>query len=144
MSIYFIYYNRVVNLLPPLMSILVSMFFSIVNLLIIGPLMFDDFTLGTDPKTGAFGFLTYGDLLYAFVYLGFIAGFCTFSLIGYIVKILSPLVLCTAYLFEPLIAQITACILGLDKVPGWITIFGAMITLIGIFEVGVGAHLKKQ
>ena len=57
-------------------------------------------------------------------------------------KYFSPLVIGTAVLFEPIGSQIIGCILGLDKVPGFLTFLGTGVTLIGLFFVAKGGQLN--
>jgi hypothetical protein len=55
----------------------------------------------TDPEVGIFGFMTCDYTLYVLIACGLFGGALTFGSYGYIVKFFSPLVLCTALLFEP-------------------------------------------
>jgi hypothetical protein len=130
--------------MPPLVSYTTLVASSIISILVCGTLLVPDFTLDADPQTGAFGFFTYGDFPYAFFAVGMVAGALTFGGYGYIVKFYSPIVLCTALLFEPFISQTMGCLLGLDRLPGPLTLVGTTVTLIGLYNVGVGGQRKKQ
>lgn len=55
-----------------------------------------------------------------------------------VLKYFSPLVLCTALLFTPLVGQAYSILLGLDKLPGWLTFLGAVVTIGGLYFVKVG------
>lgn len=95
-AIYYIYFEKLVVKLPSLLSITLIMTSSALSITIFGSIFVPDFTLGLNPTTGVFGFLTYGDLFYAFVLLGLLGGALTFGPLGYVLKSFSPLVLCTA------------------------------------------------
>jgi hypothetical protein len=57
-----------------------------------------------------------------------------FGSAGYTLSLLffSPLVTCNAYLVEPLIAQFLGYLVGLDKLPGLMTVVGTVFAIFGI------------
>ena len=59
-------------------------------------------------------------------------------------KFFSPLVIGTAVLFEPIGSQIIGCVLGLDKIPGFLTFLGTFVTLGGLFFVSKGGALNAR
>jgi len=123
---------------PPFTLILISFIFASTVINTIGCLFLPDFHFSMDPETGVFGFLDPKNAQFAFINLGFIAGFICFFLLGFIVKEFSPLVMCTAYLVEPFFAQIFGCLLGLDKIPGLLSGLGCIVTIVGMFYVSLG------
>ena len=118
------------------------MIFSNIILITFGVLVFSDFTLGFDPLTGAFGFFTPELWLYVIFVYGFFTGACNMGAYSMSCKYFSPLVIGTAVLFEPIGSQIIGCLLGLDKIPGFLTFLGTFVTLIGLFYVAQGGKLK--
>ena len=57
-------------------------------------------------------------------------------------KYFSPLVIGIAVLFEPIGSQIIGCLLGLDKIPGFLTFLGTFVTLFGLYFVAKGGQYK--
>lgn len=82
--------------MPSMLSIAVIMTSASISIVIIGSLFVPGFTFGFDPLTGSFGYLTYGNPVYAFFALGLIAGAMTFGLIAYSLSVFSSLIICTA------------------------------------------------
>lgn len=67
--------------------------------------------------------------------------FCSFfGSAGYVLTLLffSPLVTSNAYLIEPFIAQTLGYFLGLDKMPGILTLVGTLSALAGIVFIAKG------
>jgi hypothetical protein len=52
-----------------------------------------------------------------------------------VLKYFSALILCTAFLFEPLLSQTLGCLFGIDKIPGLYTIVGGIVTFGGLMFV---------
>ena len=96
-----------------------------------------------NPKAGLFGFLNPECAFVAFVPYGI---FCSiFGNAGYIVCLLffSPLVVSSSFLLEPLVAQILGSVLGIDKTPGPLTIFGTLIIIFGISWIDKTMRQKR-
>lgn len=87
--------------------------------------------------TGAFGF--FNENLFCYTVFGVGLGCAImYASYGYGIKYVSPIALCTAFLFEPFISQTVACMLGLDKLPGIMTFIGTMVVLLGLYYVAIG------
>lgn len=73
------------------------------------------------------------------MFVGFTTG--GLNALSYSICILyfSPIVLCVAFLFEPLFAQIGGLMLGIDQAPGLLTYIGALISAIGLLFVTLGS-----
>ena len=117
------------------------MIFSNIIIVILGVCFASDsFSFDLDPHTGVFGYLG-GSLDYS-LYVIFVYGLFTgaFNMGAYSMscKYFSPLVIGTAVLFEPIGSQIIGCIIGLDKIPGYMTFLGTAVTLLGLFFVAKG------
>lgn len=135
--------------MPPLYAMTFIMLFSSVILVILGTAIYGSnggFTLGFDPKTGFLGFLG-KDLnlaLYVLLVYGFFTGACNMGAYSMSCKYFSPLVIGTAVLFEPIGSQIIGCIIGLDKIPGFLTFLGTLVTMGGLFFVAKGGTLNAR
>jgi hypothetical protein len=143
-ALYFTKSTTIVTLMPPLTSIAMIMLSSNVVVLIMGVIFVPSFQLGLDPAHGAFGFFYYESYLYVLFGVGLVGGALCYGTYGFILKYFSPIVLCTAFLFEPFISQTIGCMMGLDKSPGFLTILGTLITLVGLYQVGVGGKKKTK
>lgn len=94
-----------------------------------------------DPIHGCFGFLNLWDQdPWPVILYGVFAGFIGQS--GYTVATLyfSPFMCSMCFLTEPPIAQIEGFLLGMDKVPGWLTYLGGIVAIIGIVFIEKGSH----
>lgn len=65
---------------------------------------------------------------------------------GYTLSLLfySPLVTCNAYLIEPLLAQTLGYLLGLDKLPGFMTAIGTVFAIYGIMYIDKGSRERME
>ena len=88
--------------MPPLYAMAFIMLFSNIILIVCGLMVFKDFTMSMDPKTGAFGFLSPHLWLYVIFVYGFFTGACNMGAYSMSCKYFSPLVIGTAVLFEPI------------------------------------------
>ena len=88
--------------------------------------------MSTDPVNGCLGFLDKDSLFFAFVPFGIFAAF--FGSAGYVICLLfySPVITSNAYLLEPFIAQAMGFFAGVDRLPGILTLFGALLAIVGI------------
>jgi len=77
---------------------------STICIILFGSLIMPGISFDSNPLTGIFGFLTNGDFIYTFFAVGLVAGALTYAGFGYVIKFFSPMVLCTGFLFEPIIA----------------------------------------
>jgi hypothetical protein len=93
--------------------------------------------------TGAFGFLNLEIIVYAIFAVGLIGAVMLGSYV-YAIKYVSPIALCTAFLFEPLVSQTVGCLLNIDKLPGILTLLGTSIVLFGLYYVSKGGAANKQ
>ncbi len=83
--------------------------------------------------------------LYCLFVLGLGTGAVAFLSASWTLKFFPPVVLLIGYLFEPLIGQSISCALGIDRMPGVLTILGGSLTFVGIIAVTYGgSKLKKQ
>lgn len=130
--------------MPSLLVVTLSTAMSVLFLAIYAPFFSKDFEVSFDPLVGAFGYFYSSEFLYVVFVLGFFTGACTFASYGLVLEYFSPLVLCTAFLFEPLIAQLLSCMLNLDKIPGVLTFLGSFISLAGLLFVTQGGFKMQQ
>ena len=97
-----------------------------------------------DPETGCFGFLDPSAFVFAhFVWglLAIYAGYHAYLLTLYFY----PPQLCTAVMMtEPFLSQVWGVMVGIDKMPGWITFAGALLQVIGIVLIGCGDRRRKK
>ena len=47
-------------------------------------------------------------------------------------------------LFTPFIGQAYGILMGLDRMPGWMTLGGTLVSLFGLYFVGVGSREKAR
>ena len=97
-----------------------------------------------DMNTGCLGFFDPRIAFIAFVPFGI---FCSImGSAGYVICLLfySPLVVSNAFLIEPFVAQLLGFFLDIDNFPGLLTIFGAGITVLGIYFIDRASTLKEQ
>ena len=135
--------EELVTKLPPLYAMFFTMLFSDIILVLLGCILFSDFTFDFNPVTGVFGFLRKELWLYVIVFYGFFTGACNQGAFAMSCKYFSPLVIGTAVLLEPIGSQVIGCIMGLDKIPGPMTFIGTIGTLIGLYFVARGGQLKS-
>ena len=85
-----------------------------------------------DPINGCFGFLNRETAFTALVPFGLLAAVCGSA--GYVLCLLwySPVVTSNSYLIEPFIAQALGCAVGIDQMPGFLTLIGTMLAIAGI------------
>jgi drug/metabolite transporter (DMT)-like permease len=76
--------------------------------------------------------------------VGLFTGAAQYASLGIAQQYFTPLVLSSAFLIEPLIAQTLGCALNIDEVPGAYTIVGAIISLFGIFMITKGGFENKK
>ena len=93
-----------------------------------------------DPDTGCFGFLNFNQPVLPLVLFMVFASF--FGLAGYTLSLLffSPLVSSSAYLLEPIFAQGLGYAVGLDLLPGFMTILGSIFAIYGIMYIDRGSR----
>jgi drug/metabolite transporter (DMT)-like permease len=99
----------------------------------------------TDINFGCLGFLNLADN--NLLVLGMYALFASFfGSAGYVLCLLfySPLVTSNAYLLEPFFAQMLGFILGLDKLPGLMTLLGTIFAVFGIMHIDKGSRLRAE
>lgn len=73
--------------------------------------------------------------VYVLVVMGFFNGAFLYLSYAMVLIYYSPTVLCTALLLEPILGQVTSCLLGMDKVPGIVTWAGALVCMVGVYLV---------
>ena len=98
--------------------------------------------MSTSPETGIFGFVNVDYLAFVIFGLGFLSGACNYGCSFQALRYISPLVLCTALLFTPFVGQAFGVMLGLDHMPGVMTVAGTMISMFGLYFVAVGGQKK--
>lgn len=124
--------------MPPLTIMTITVCIAAIISTILGVALFKEITLDFDNKTGAFGFFSSNNYLSILVFVGFFGGTLCYGIYPFALKFFSPIILCTAFLFEPFISQTLGCLLGLDNHPGLATFIGSFIALIGLYYVGLG------
>ena len=97
----------------------------------------------TDPVHGCFGFLNPQVALIAFVPYGILSSF--FGSAGYVLCLLfySPAVTSNAFLLEPFVSEALGYYMGLDKLPGLMTLFGTILIIAGIMYLQQGNNLRQ-
>jgi len=88
-------------------------------------------------EKSVFGFLSKEYFLYA-LYLAVGPGICGHTLLNILLKYVSPLVITTAMLTEPIIGSIIGYYLGLQSLPGTNTWIGGGLLMVGLVLVVVG------
>lgn len=117
------------------LNILISFVFTASAILI------EDATLDINPKTGVFGWMNSNECFVAIFFYGFLATF--FGSIGYVISMqfFKPHKVLAAMLLEPICAQILGCVFKIDLMPGWLTIFGIPLIILGMFWVNKGTYI---
>ena len=107
--------------------------------------MIEDSHMTFSPKNGIFGWLQPDLQFKTIVLYGFFGTFWGSSC-GYLIlmKFFSPVICMNALLVEPVIAQIMGCLLGVDHIPGIMTIFGVTTLLVAIHLINRGASIKQR
>ena len=93
---------------------------------------------------GCLGFFDRRIALFAFIPFGI---FCAImGSAGYVacLKFYTPLVVSNAYLVEPFLAQLLGYYLGFDKCPGVLTVFGSVMTVVGIIFIERASQVKES
>jgi len=93
----------------------------------------------TPPEKSVFGFLSKEYFLYA-LYLGVGPGICGHTMLNTLLKYVSPLIISTAMLSEPILGSIIGYYLGLQPLPGAYTWIGGGALIIGLVLVVVGEN----
>jgi drug/metabolite transporter (DMT)-like permease len=101
---YFSMTDTLFKKIPSLLGVTIIMTLCLLMNIGYGSLIMPDYNLSFDPETGVFGFIFSDYLIYIIFVSGCVSG--AFTFIGYVMvlKYYSPLVLCTAFLFEPLMS----------------------------------------
>jgi drug/metabolite transporter (DMT)-like permease len=120
------------------------MTFSYLVLLFVGIIFTPDFEFSLNSSIGALGFFTSGYYPYVLLLVGLIGGALVYISYGMSLRYFSPLVVCTALLFEPMLSQIFGSFLNLGKMPGLLTLFGTIFVMVGLYYVGLGGQKKTQ
>jgi drug/metabolite transporter (DMT)-like permease len=84
---------------------------------------------------GCLGFLTEEYWFIAFVPYGILAS--VLGSAGYIFSLIwyKPAVTANVYLLEPFLAQVLGYLYGLDQFPGYMTIGGTILSVVGIYQI---------
>jgi len=90
-----------------------------------------------------FGFLQTPYLLFA-LYLGVGPGIAGHTLFNGLLKYVSPLLISTAMLAEPVVGSIMGYFFGMQDVPGLFTCLGGGVLLVGLFLVLAGENQRSQ
>lgn len=98
------------------------------------------FTLDLNWDTGVLGFFSSPQCLYIILVIGFFTGASQYASLAIAQKYFTPLVISSAYLMEPIIAQTLGCMFEIDKIPGWLTVLGGLVTLAGILAITIGGY----
>ena len=100
--------------------------------------------LSIDKHTGCFGFLNPDDVVFNFVVYGLLAG--VIGSAGYSLSLVffSPLVVSNAFLIEPVVAQFSGYLFNIDQMPGFLTVLGGVVTLSGVYIIGMASQKRDQ
>ena len=93
----------------------------------------EDATIDFNTSQGLFGWLDNQISFVTIFFYGFLATF--FGSAGYLfsLQFYSPLVVMNAHLLEPIIAQVLGCVMGIDKLPSFLTVTALMAVAISTF-----------
>eukprot|EP00347_Sterkiella_histriomuscorum_P019228 403342450 len=140
---YLIKNRELVRTIPAFFGVALS---TVVAYILLGTygLLLGGFTFDFSLETGMFGFLVSNEIWYCIFALGFYCGSVVYCCNALSQQIFSPLIIATSKLFEPVISQTMACLLGIDKMPGLPTIMGCSIALGGIFLVSYGGFTLQE
>lgn len=78
------------------------------------------------------------------LYLGLGPGIAGHTLLNYLVKFISPLTISTGMLSEPLIGSYLGYLAGMQPMPGFYTLLGGVVLLIGLFAILCGESRKEE
>ena len=97
----------------------------------------------TDPVNGCLGFLNPQIALVSFIPYGILSSF--FGSAGYVLCLLfySPAVTSNAFLLEPFVSEGLGYYMGLDKLPGWLTLIGTVAIIAGIMYLQKGNNARQ-
>jgi len=90
-------------------------------------------------NTSVFGFLSKEYFFYA-LYLGVGPGIFGHTMLSTLLKYISPLVVSTAMLSEPITGSVIGHIFGMQQMPGFYTWIGGVLLLVGLVLVVVGEN----
>ena len=141
-AFYYTANQALVHQLPPFLAISMVMLASQGLLQAFGVLFVAGFDLTCNPETGSFGFVNVDYLGFVVFGLGFLSGACNYGCSFQALRYVSPLVLCTALLFTPFVGQAFGVMLGLDQMPGAVTVVGTTVSMGGLYFVAVGGSQK--
>ena len=109
----------------------------------IASLLLEDATFEALTPTSVFGFFSLAYIGYAF-YLGGGAGVGGHTLVNTLLRYLSPLLVSTALLMEPLVGSLIGAIAGVQGIPGIYTFLGGPIVICGLMMIVYGESRKDD
>mmetsp|Transcript_9622 Transcript_9622/g.16160 ORF Transcript_9622/g.16160 Transcript_9622/m.16160 type:complete len:299 (+) Transcript_9622:647-1543(+) len=118
-----------------IMSILTMLTFSLMAL------FFENAGMNLHASNGLFGWLNSENCFEVVFFYGF---FCTFlGSVGYILSMqfFSPLVCMNAFLMEPIVAQVLGCLVGIDRIPNFLTILALLAITASAFYINIGTSI---
>ena len=98
--------------------------------------------LGFD-DTSVFGFLTVRQLPYS-LYLGACCGVAGHTLLNYLLGYMSPLVIASSLLLEPLVGSFIGWLVGVGSLPGLFTWLGGCVLMGGLLAVVWGENVERE
>lgn len=117
---------------PPRQMTLAQNFSLVIVQFLFFLLPFKGITLGAHPTTGFFGWGQPSNFLYTFFVMGVMCRSVTFIAYTLAIKTFSTVIVTNVFMTEPLISQVLGILLGIDKLPGFITFFGLIVTCCGL------------
>eukprot|EP00814_Leptocylindrus_danicus_P000013 CAMPEP_0116015310 /NCGR_PEP_ID=MMETSP0321-20121206/6767_1 /TAXON_ID=163516 /ORGANISM="Leptocylindrus danicus var. danicus, Strain B650" /LENGTH=440 /DNA_ID=CAMNT_0003485069 /DNA_START=28 /DNA_END=1350 /DNA_ORIENTATION=+ len=94
-------------------------------------------------QTSVFGFLNVHYLPYA-MYLGIGPGIAGHTVFNALLKYMSPLIISTAMLSEPLFGSVLGYICGMQQIPGLWTLLGGIVLLVSLFFVSYNKEEEDE
>jgi len=101
----------------------------------------EDITIGGLNSNSVFGFLSPDYIGYS-LYLGACCGVAGHTLLNYLLEYISPLVIASSLLLEPLVGSFIGWCVGIQGLPGIWTWAGGVVLMGGLAAVVVGEHKR--
>jgi len=142
MAIYLVIGRRIRAWCPVWMYVFPVVGMSVVTT-VSATLLFEAATVTGLTTTSVFGFLSPKYIWYS-IYLGGGAGVGGHTLINTLLKYISPVVIATALLMEPLVGCLIGSVLGVQELPGIWTWVGGVVLMVGLLLVTFAENRKSK
>jgi hypothetical protein len=144
-AIFFMISGKTLKSLPPLTLLLMMSFYLWIFAAISSRIVDERVQLfSTDPQFGVFGFMDSETWVYSYFGFGLFAGLGYSACSVLALLFFSPLVVSNAFLFEPLVAQLEGYLLGLDRMPGVITLACSGLAVSGLVFFFRGSKARAE